>query len=74
MSIEITENVPPPLHPGRPSKYPFRELLVGQSFFAQGARLRSLPITYWRGCTGFILLGRQVTEDGLNGVRVWRTA
>jgi hypothetical protein len=69
--IEIDSDVPTPPHAGRPSKYPFRELTPGQSIFVPFA---NPPISYWRLATNFKLVKRKVTENGIAGARIWRTA
>ncbi len=70
---------------GRPKQYPWSTTPVGGSFFIPGGRISTHDAR--PGCTRLINLGhacktvpgsrwakRSVTEDGVNGVRVWRTA
>ena len=67
--IEITKGVPTP-HRGR-SKYPFRGMELGDSFFAPGATVIGL-----HGCARrhrpMRFTCRSVVENGVAGVRVWR--
>ena len=68
-TIEITEGLPTPR--GRRSKYPFRDMEIGDSFFAprssvigiHGCARRHRPMRFT--C-------RSVVEDGVPGIRVWR--
>ena len=70
---------------GRPEKYPWSVTPVGGSFFIPGGRTSTSDAR--PGCTRLINLVnarktvpgsrwamRSVTEDEVNGVRVWRTA
>jgi hypothetical protein len=67
--IEITKGVPTP-HRGR-SKYPFRHMELGDSFFAPGGTVIGL-----HGCARrhrpMRFTCRSVVENGVAGVRVWR--
>ena len=72
--FEISDSIPPPPTVGRPSKYPFRQLQIGQSFRVDSTKVASVPVSYWRLATGFSLTARKVVEDGVIAVRVWRTA
>lgn len=59
--------------PGRPPKYPFRKMAVGESVFLPGAvatrvekaRQRAKPLRFKR---------RNVVSGGVHGIRVWRIA
>lgn len=53
---------------GKP-KYPFRQLEVGQSFWAP---IRQLNVTAWHHATGYRFTARKETVDGITGTRVWR--
>lgn len=76
--FKIEKNVPMPPRLSNPGKYPWRQMEVGDSFFAPGwtagrfnnniqrVRLAVLPDSKWK-C-------RTVTENGIEGVRVWRIA
>lgn len=69
------DGIPCPDHraAGRPVKYPYRTMEVGQSFFCEGEGGRS-------GCqrhakkTGKTFTARKWTEKGVHGYRIWRTA
>ena len=69
--IEITKGLPTPR--GRKSKYPFREMEVGDSFFSprssvigiHGCARRHRPMKFT--C-------RSVVENSVAGIRVWRIA
>jgi hypothetical protein len=67
--IEITKGLPTP-HRGR-SKYPFRDMELGDSFFAPGGTVIGL-----HGCARrhrpMRFTCRSVVENGVAGVRVWR--
>jgi hypothetical protein len=56
---------------GRPTKYPWRELQIGQSFFAPSTRVNT---AIWSRKTGFRYTQRHVRECGSQGIRVWRIA
>jgi hypothetical protein len=67
--ISITKGLPTP-HRGR-AKYPFRDMEVGDSFFAPGASVIGL-----HGCARRHrpkrFTCRSLVENGVGGVRVWR--
>ncbi|MFO1130747.1 MAG: hypothetical protein U1E16_01835 [Hyphomicrobiales bacterium] len=67
--IEITKGLPTPQR-GR-SKYPFRDMELGDSFFAPGASVIGL-----HGCARrhrpMRFTCRTLVENGVAGVRVWR--
>ena len=67
--IEITKGLPTP-HRGR-SKYPFRDMELGDSVFAPGSTVIGL-----HGCARrhrpMRFTCRSVVENGVSGVRVWR--
>lgn len=68
---KIEDNVPAPCAPvGRPAKYPFPALNVGQSFFVPQGDRKTLSVCASRVATklGRAFAVRQV--DG--GVRAWR--
>jgi hypothetical protein len=68
--ISITKGLPTP-HRGR-AKYPFRDMEVGDSFFAPRASVIGL-----HGCARRHrpkrFTCRSLVENGVGGVRVWRT-
>lgn len=67
--IEINKGLPTPQR-GR-TKYPFRDMELGDSFFAPGASVISL-----HGCARrhrpMRFTCRSLVENGVAGVRVWR--
>jgi len=75
--ITIDKDKPIPKLSGRgaPRKYPFDELAVGESFFVPGKKSTDLGGSI--GGARHRLPGRKfrtrtVTENGVDGVRVWR--
>lgn len=69
--IEKKVPVPPTDRPGRPSKYPFREMVPGDSFFVAGQTVRegassAARVFAHRSGRKF----RTRTVEG--GVRIWR--
>ena len=68
---EITKGLPTPR--GRKSKYPFRDMEVGDSFFSPGSSVIGI-----HGCARrhrpMKFTCRSVVEDGVAGIRVWRIA
>jgi hypothetical protein len=54
----------------RRAKYPWNELNVGQSFFVDGAKLRSMSST--ASHAGRRLSRKFVVRNAEHGVRVWR--
>lgn len=69
--IEINRGLPPPR--GRRSKYPFREMEIGDSFFAPGSSVIGI-----HGCARrhrpMKFTCRSLVENGIAGIRVWRIA
>lgn len=74
--IKIEKGVPIPAPSRREyvSKYPWRRLEVGDSFFAADKLISSMGIDNMRKKSGFNFTARTVTENGVKGVRVWRIA
>ena len=70
-TIEITKGLPTP-HRGR-TKYPFRDMELGDSFFAPGSSVIGI-----HGCARrhrpMRFTCRSVVENGIAGIRVWRIA
>jgi len=68
-TIEITKGMPTPR--GRRAKYPFRDMEIGDSFFAAGSSVIGI-----HGCARrhrpMRFTCRSVVEDGVAGIRVWR--
>ena len=75
--IKIDKGIPvPPRMPrGARSKYPFLGMEVGDSFFVPGIKPRQISP---RSCSarlraeGAKFATRSVTENGVDGTRVWR--
>lgn len=68
---DIAIPIPPKAeHGGRPQKYPYDRLAVGDSFFVPRTNLST---HHWKLRTGWSFTRRVVTEDGIRGSRVWRT-
>lgn len=77
--LSVTDAVPMPKPiAGRQRVYPFDKLEPGSSFFVPGANKSnhvSPSIRWWkRAHPEQVFTVRKVTEDGVTGVRVWRTA
>ena len=73
--FKIDSDVPMPTADprGKPEKYPFSKLSIGQSFFVPGANAAiSAAATSAKKRTGFRFKVRSVEEGGLVGKRVWR--
>jgi hypothetical protein len=70
-TISITKGMPAPR--GRRSKYPFRDMDIGDSFFAPGSSVIGI-----HGCARrhrpMRFTCRSIVENGIPGVRVWRIA
>jgi hypothetical protein len=72
MSEQFTiSTVPLPNPCGRPSRYPYRQLAVGESFFV--ANVVNLNTRSWAKTTGSTFTMRRVTENNEWGIRVFRT-
>lgn len=74
--IEIQNNVPVPTLKGRPKKYPLDTMEVGDSFFVATTTRSALggPITRCRRSKGYRFTVRVLEENGVRGLRIWRTA
>ena len=72
--IKIDRNMPIPAQARRSSlKYPFADLDIGESFFVPGRTGAQLSgFISWNRPKKFAT--RTVIENGVKGVRVWRTA
>ena len=69
------EQVPLPdgFGPGRPARWPYRDLQIGESFFVPN-RI-NVNTTKWSHVTGFKFTARGWTdENGVKGLRVFRIA
>lgn len=71
MTIQIDKNVPRTTR----RKYPFKDMEVGDSFFAPDKTTHSMggAIAHAKNTLGGQYAMRTVTENGVSGVRVWRT-
>ena len=69
------DHVPPP----RNSHPPFEKMEVGQSVFVphegciSGCRAYNYAATIQKRSRRYKFAGRSVTENGVSGVRIWRT-
>jgi hypothetical protein len=69
--ITIDKDIPLPRHR---VVYPFPEMEVGDSFFSKKSRKTLAGIAYyWSRKLGFKFATRDVVENDVEGVRVWRT-
>ena len=75
MTYEIESDIPMSKDGrGRPSFYPFRDMSVGDSFFASGVRINSVrrSASLFASRNGMKFATRKQTENGVTGLRVWR--
>ena len=76
MTIKIDDDIKLPPRKrglGRPAKYPFAQLQIGQSFFCAGeVNSFSGLQAYHAKRTGFTFTARSATEAGVKGTRIWR--
>jgi len=75
--IKIDKDVPlfsPRSRGGKTAKYPFRSMVVGDSFFVGNVNTRVFgPYVHTVGVRmGASFTARVTTEDGVKGMRVWR--
>jgi len=74
----IDANVPMPATTLRGSKYPVEALQPGESFFVPTKKVTSVSV--YSCCkrvaarNNFTIAMRKVTENGIEGCRIWRTA
>jgi hypothetical protein len=78
-SITIEDNVPIPRKRGSRTgqyRYPFRQMLPGQSFFVPDGNPGTLQHGAKRATReqGWTFTTRSVVENGVPGVRCWRVA
>jgi hypothetical protein len=75
--VEAGIPIPPRTQLGRRSKYPFEDMDVGDSFFVAGRDGKNFGGTVTgarKRHPDMAFEMRTVKEDGVIGVRVWRTA
>lgn len=80
MTIKIDKNVPMPSRRAGSLRYPWSEMVVGDSFFVkandkgQQTNLILQSATQWMRRTGstYKFSTRKVIEKGVAGIRVWR--
>lgn len=76
--IKIDKHVPLPIGYGNKPKYPFHDMSVGDSFFTEAlltnltSILNQQRVRRKNPVVGQFTM-RTVVEDGIKGVRVWRT-
>lgn len=82
MTIKIDTDVPLPDAYQSRSKFPWKDMQPGHSFFAPGYKLANMPgeekqftISHAKlAVPGSKWAARTVEENGVRGVRVWRVA
>ena len=70
----MEKNIPIPAVAGA-KKYPFRKMKVGESFFVagdEGKNMRVAARMHSMRNGDYKFSGRAVTEDGVEGHRLWR--
>jgi len=72
-TVEDGVTIPDKRQPGRPSKYPFDTMEIGQSFFAPGIKDRKVgnAARHYRPKR---FRCRTMVENGIRGTRCWRVA
>ena len=68
--MKIEKNIPAPKSR---SKYPFREMEVGNSFWSDNANIRSIATRAGKRL-GYAFSTRAELNGDVKGFRVWRTA
>lgn len=74
-SFPVDDHIPMPNNAGGRVRYPWKQMGIGQSFFVP-----NIPESTRRGLpsaarySGIKVVTRNVTENGVPGVRVWRVA
>lgn len=84
MTVKIDKDkpLPPPARKGGSKPKPdsltgqIRDMQIGDSFFLPHRTSGSIGgyRQFWKEATGFDFQARTVTEDGVEGVRIWRIA
>jgi hypothetical protein len=74
--IQVDKNIPIPILQGKQPIYPWKSLSPGDSFFVPGKRSYgkdALPTTIGKKTfPGSTWTTRNIIENGVAGVRVWR--
>lgn len=74
-NVKIPKRAAPRLRQGRPEKYPWSRLQIGDSFFIGGRNAAMAALSAAYACNRrrkIKLVTRGVTENGIRGVRIWR--
>ena len=73
MAFEIDKSVPLPANKsGKPGKYPWREMEVGDSFFIPDMAHSNINVPPALKANGFKIATRRETQNDVAGIRVWR--
>ena len=66
----------PEMHGGRWSKWPWRDMKIGDSFFMPGKTIIKASREAWAAHhrINMKFACRTVTENGVKGVRIWRVS
>jgi len=72
MSFSIDKGVPLPPKIGR-TKYPFRSMVRGDSFFVPGKFCASVVVQMGKRMNA-VFAQRKVVENGVSGTRIWRVS
>lgn len=74
---KIEKNLPvPEVKTGRPPKYPFNTMQAGDSVFIEGATTKSkeyVAAMAYNRRSDKQFCARTVEENGVKGLRIWRT-
>lgn len=73
--VRISTKIKPPTQDGRgrPARWPWKTLGVGESFFIASQHTRP-HISYWAKVTGNVFVSRRTNANGRDGWRVWRVS
>jgi hypothetical protein len=74
--MKIDRDIPIPERVNGRKIYPFDEMEVGDSFFveAKDAQRARNAVFQWKKRRGREITVRSITEGGVRGLRIWRTA
>jgi hypothetical protein len=71
--FKITDDIPVPGLKGK-EKYPWSQMKIGQSIFIPGDSYRAgQAAKKWGKERGVTFIARLLVENGVKGLRVWRT-